>query len=330
LDTSDKSFADAVVALMGDDLIFQDSIFYVWYKQNWHKNKVPLVKNIIQRNILKLVDAWSCHLYSTGVIPNDNVDLPKAITKAKGAIKTDSKLNSVVSQLTTTLAGRMDNVKFDVHKPDVFCFNNVAFNLTTGEKYEVKKEDYITMKTGYDYVAPSDQEVAVVKQIFDSIFPDPEMKKTYISIMRSGLSGRRQEHLFMANGCGRNGKGLVNELMMDVTGNYGHKMAIGVLTDKIKTGANPEVNELHLKRWVVTNEPNDNETIKGGNIKRLTGDNIIEARGLYQSNGQTILNLTLVLEVNKMINICGRIDEAIVNRFVNVRFPAYFTDNPEN
>merc|ERR1712216_885538 len=119
---------------------------------------------------------------------NDKVDLPKAITKAKGAIKTDSKLKSVVNQLTTTLAGRMDNVKFDVHKPDVFCFNNVAFDLTTGKQYKVKKEDYITMNTGYDYVEPLDEDVEVIKQIFDSIFPDPEMKRTYISILRTGLS----------------------------------------------------------------------------------------------------------------------------------------------
>ena len=168
-----------------------------------------------------------------------------------------------MNQLTTTLAGRIDNVKFDVHKPDVFCFNNDAFDLTNGKQYKVKKEDYITMNTGYDYVEPSNENVDVIKQILNSIFSDPEMKRTYISILRTGLSGRRQEHLFMANGCGRNGKGLLNESMMDTVGHYGHKMAIAVLTDEIKTGANPEVNNLHLKRFVVANEPNDNKIIKG-------------------------------------------------------------------
>lgn len=205
-----------------------------------------------------MIDARSHDLYSTVKIFPDH-----AITKAKGAIKTDSKLNSVVNQLTTTLAGRIDNVKFDVHKPDVFCFNNDAFDLTNGKQYKVKKEDYITMNTGYDYVEPSNENVDVIKQILNSIFSDPEMKRTYISILRTGLSGRRQEHLFMANGCGRNGKGLLNESMMDTVGHYGHKMAIAVLTDEIKTGANPEANNLHLKRFVVANEPNDNKIIKG-------------------------------------------------------------------
>ena len=50
---------------------------------------------------------------------------------------------------------------------------------------------------------------------------------------------------------------------------------------------------------------------------------------MYQSNWQTTLSLTLILEVNKMMSICGRIDEAITNRFVNIRFPSYFTNNPD-
>jgi phage/plasmid-associated DNA primase len=147
--------------------------------------------------------------------------------------------------------------------------------------------------------------------------------------LRTGLSGKRQEKLFMANGVGRNGKGVLNELMMACCGNYGHKMNISVLVDKIKDGPNTSVNNLNMKRFVVTNEPNDNENILAGNIKRITGDMVIPARGLYSSSEDTTLNLSLVLELNKMINIKGRIDHAMISRLVSIRFENIFTSDPE-
>ena len=153
------------------------------------------------------------------------------------------------------------------------------------------------------------------------------MRKTYLSILRTGLSGMRQEKLFIANGRGRNGKGLLNELMSATCGNYFYKMNIDVLTKPIKSGANQEVANLHQKRFCVANEPNDKESILGGNIKRLTGDNVINARGLYSQNTETILNGTFVLELNKLIKLDGRIDDAIVARLVNIQFETFFTDD---
>ncbi len=185
------------------------------------------------------------------------------------------------------------------------------------------------MKSGYDDIEPTQNDIDEIDKLFDSIFTDPEVKKTYISILRTGLSGKRHEKLFMANGVGRNGKGVLNELMMACVGNYGHKMNISVLVDKIKDGPNTSVNNLNMMRFVVTNEPNDNENILCGNIKRITGDMVIPARGLYSSNEDTILNLSLVLELNKMINIKGRIDHAMISRLVSIRFGNIFTNDPD-
>jgi len=116
-------------------------------------------------------------------------------------------------------------------------------------------------------------------------------------------------------------------LMSELCGNYAHKLNISVLTHPIKSGANPEVANLHHKRWVVANEPNDDECILAGNIKRLTGDNVISARRLYDDCDITNLDLTLCLELNKMIKLNGRIDKAIIERLVAILFNSYFTSN---
>jgi phage/plasmid-associated DNA primase len=331
---TDKGFAETAIELLGDDIVFTEQAeIFVYYKRFWRKDD-KMVMYIIQKKIIDLCNTYLQKLYEEQKSCDDEEEMKKFAEKIKevsktiGSISTHAKLNSVLSQMKISLMNKQQNIRFDAKTPNIFCFNNIAFDLDTGEEYDIKKEDYITMRAGYDYEEPTEEAVALMKKIFEDIFPKEEMRKTYISILRSGLSGERQEKLFMANGGGRNGKGLLNELMMETVGNYGQKLNMCVITDKIKGGANAEVSNLHKKRWVVANEPNDDEVIKAGNIKRLTGDERIDARGLYQDGkNPTILNLTFVIELNKMIALQGRIDDAIVERLVKVDFTQFFTSN---
>ena len=74
----------------------------------------------------------------------------KEVSKTIGSISTHAKLNSVLSQMKISLMSKQQNIRFDAKTPHVFCFNNIAFDLDTGEEYDIKKEDYITMRAGYD------------------------------------------------------------------------------------------------------------------------------------------------------------------------------------
>ena len=328
---TDKGFADLYIKYKGTDLVYMNGVLYVYFKGKWRES-IDLVKREIQLCIIGLCQQLTNEIYEL-MKGGNNDELNnkiKEIQKAGQAVSSDSKMNSVLSQVKTNLSARLDSVEFDVKRPNVFCFKNKAFDLTTGEETIIEKTDYITMDCGYDWEEPDDTTIMIIDELFKSIFKDEEMRKTYISILRSGLSGIRQEKFFMANGCGRNGKGVLNELMMACVGKYGYKMNINVLTQAIKSGANPEVSNLDRKRFVVSNEPNDNEFLQAGNIKRLTGDDKIDARGLYQNGSEgTKLCMSLVLEVNKIPQIIGRIDESLMDRFVNIKFSSYFTDNAE-
>jgi len=332
---TDDDFAKIICEKMKDDLVLnqKDDKLYIHYKNFWTNNE-NLICNRISKTISSLCLSYKKSLETIKYEYGDanyktNQQKIKDIQKTINDMGKASKRESIIKIMKHNMATEMKNIKFDTYTPHIFCFNNIAFNLHTAEVYEPKKTDYITMKSGYDYIEPTQDDINEIDKLFDSIFPDPEVKKTYISILRTGLSGKRQENLFMANGVGRNGKGVLNELMMACVGNYGHKMNISVLVDKIKDGPNTSVNNLNMMRFVVTNEPNDNENILSGNIKRITGDMVIPARGLYSSNEDTTLNLSLVLELNKMINIKGRIDHAMISRLVSIRFSNIFTNDPD-
>tara|TARA_R110002096_G_scaffold82975_2_gene192808 strand:+ start:6108 stop:8813 length:2706 start_codon:yes stop_codon:yes gene_type:complete len=338
-DRSDKCFAELGYELIKDDIVYTKyGELYVYITNFWKRSDAG-VKNILQNSILRLCEKRKVQFENQKKEYENEEDadneavidiIKKQISKlneVKMAISSVSKMENVFKQLKIDIVINESEIEFDVNTPDVFCFKNVAFDLNTCKEYNIKKTDYITLHTGYNYTPPTQKEIDEIDKIVKSVFQDEEMRKTYLSVLRTGLSGNRQEKLFMANGSGRNGKGLVNELMSELCGNYAHKLNISVLTHPIKSGANPEVANLHHKRWVVANEPNDDECILAGNIKRLTGDNVISARPLYGCNEITNLDLTLVIELNKMIKLNGRIDRAIMERLVAILFNSYFTSN---
>ena len=220
------------------------------------------------------------------------------------------------------------NIEFDTKTPNIFVFANVAYDLKTREEYEIKKEDYVTISSNYEYIEPPKEDIERIDALFNSIL-DKDEKRSYISILRSALSGNRIEKFHIANGVGRNGKGVINELMMACVGSYGYKAPIDLLTKEISSGANPEVANINHKRFVVVNEPNDNQRLLSGNMKRITGDEIINARGLYKSDTDTHLDLTLIGEFNKIPTFCGEQDNASIKRLNITEFKYRFTDNEE-
>jgi len=337
---TDKSYADIAEQLIGDDIVYTDQkLMYVFMGGFWKQNEDGVMK-LLQQSIITLCDRHTTYLLKKRKEKLDDEEFVKQIgeqlkvvAKASNAIAQHNKIKSVLEQLKVNMVDKQNNIVFDTLTPHIFCFKNIAFNLKTRQQYKIKKEDYISMNCGYDYIPPTPEQREMIESLFNSIFENQEIRKTYISILRSGLSGVRQEKFFMATGCGRNGKGLINELMMDVCGsdkgNYGQKLNINVLIQPLKSGPNTEVNNLHHKRWSVSNEPNDNESILAGNVKRLTGDDIIDARPLYSSVGKTNLDHTLLIELNKMIPLNGQQDIAIIERMVCIPFDSYFTQNED-
>ena len=134
----------------------------------------------------------------------------------------------------------------------------------------------------------------------------------------------------MANGGGRNGKGLINELMLKMLGDdYSYTGHIYTLTKELKSGPNPEMAQLDKKRFVKFEEPNDNDTLNLDNIKEITGEGFLNARNCNSNDTKCLLHLTAIFECNKKPNLNGTIDPAIIDRFVNIYFSSYFTNDKE-
>jgi len=100
-----------------------------------------------------------------------------------------------------------------------------------------------------------------------------------------------------------------------------------ILTERNRTGANPERANLHIKRFVVFREPSSRDVFQNSAIKELTGGGTFSGRGLYQSETTKKLCLTCVVECNKKPLFAETPQEADIRRVIDIPFRNLFTDD---
>ena len=167
-----------------------------------------------------------------------------------------------------------------------------------------------------------------VKEIVSQIFPKQEVGDYYLSCLSTGLSGIILQNLFIATGGGANGKSVIDGLMMATIGNYGYKLPSSILLQEIKGGANPEIANIHKKRFCLAQEPDKAKKIKTSVVKEITGDAVINARQLYSKDCRVQLFLTLIMECNTIPKV-DEIDYAVQRRFRLIEFIRKFVSQDE-
>ena len=117
-----------------------------------------------------------------------------------------------------------------------------------------------------------------------------------------------------------------------VCGKYGYTLDNTVIINKRKGGADPNIANLHLKRFVIVRETPEGKAIEFSIVKEITGGDEINARALYSSRTETKLHITLILEVNKvpLLN-CDGSKDSDKERIYDVLFGSTFLapDSPE-
>ena len=186
-------------------------------------------------------------------------------------------------------------------KPFYFAFNNKIYDLKRGCFIKPCYKDYISITCGFDYDEFEDKNrVCELDAIINTIFTNSELKEYYLETLSTGLCGQQIENLFIATGAGGNGKSLLNSLMMKAVGAYGYKIPSSLLMAPIKDGGNPQVANLHKKRFVLGQEPDKSKAICSSTMKELTGDDSINTRKLYSGDCSIKLNLSLFIEANEL------------------------------
>ena len=320
--------ADSIVAIKKKPNLF------VFYKNNWVEDDGGvLVQNMLFETIKSMYVQVIETLFEQ--LKNDpkNKTLSEQLTSMSKLNHTYGNKNNknIYSLVFNELkSNAKEEDIFDANRY-VFSFTNKSYNLKTNEWFEPSKDDYILTTCNKEYKKPTEEQKNKIKELFESIFPDESIRKAYTSILRSGLTGIRHEYFIIATGGGRNGKGLINELMNYLLGDYSGTLHLSLLTKEIKSGANTELRSLHKKRLIIASEPEEGhaEKLRCSNIKALTGNETHKARGLYEKDDITKIMGTFIMECNTKPEISGKKDTAILDRMIIIPFTMTFTDDKQ-
>lgn len=222
--------------------------------------------------------------------------------------------------------GLNETIKFD-DKWFLFGFNNTVYDLQEQQFREYSYDDYVATTCGYAWREPTQEELNTVHSLIQTIIPDKEERETYLQILSTTLEGKCLEKFIVFNGVGRNGKGLMDDLLLLALGNYAMIGNNSILFENNKTGANPEKANMHKKRLVLFREPPAHKKFSNSQIKELTGGGQFSARGLHESETCKQLNLTMIVECNQRPLFEEEPQNAEKKRIIDVFFRSTFVED---
>lgn len=165
---------------------------------------------------------------------------------------------------------------------------NKTIDLKTSEARGHSSDDMITRCANVEYVNVTPERMANSRwlRFIDEIAcGDKELAFYLQRCLGYSISGDTSEQaLFICYGSGGNGKSLLFEVVRTVLGEYATTIPIEALLSNRSDGISNEIAELPGMRFVTSSESDSGRRLQTGLIKRLTGDETIRARRLYENS----------------------------------------------
>ena len=333
LEGTTLAIAEYFCELYGNDFIYSDNNLFAFDGRCWRRGNskdTPLMIKLSVDFFEKLKNI------RVGISNSENKDNRKEVSLKLEQIDViikkiqDIRFRKNVAEECFHIISKDNVVERNWEcNPYLFLFNNVTFDLRTGKQVDkINREDYMLFTSGYDFTEPETSDMEQMKEIIDNIFPIPEERDCYLTILATGLCGITLQRFILANGSGGNGKGIINDYFLYCLGDYGITLNPSVLQMPLKDGASPELANLESKRFVLAREPNEHTDLNLSTIKAITGGEDITARLCHSNKTRISLKSTLVVECNKRPNFDVPPTDAVIRRCIDVLFRSKFVENP--
>ena len=222
-------------------------------------------------------------------------------------------------------------------KLDSLChlvgFENGVYDLDAEEFREGRPDDFVSFSTCVNYV-PYDAmnpDVIALSTFWDQLFPNKAIREYVLRVLSLSIHGRiESERFHVWTGTGSNGKSKCVELFEKAFGDYCCKFPVSLLTQKraASNSATSEVARGKGKRFVVLQEPSEDEKLNIGLMKELTGGDRIVTRKLYSEPIEFMPQWTIALLCNHLPNVPSD-DGGTWRRIRVVEFTSKFVDKPD-
>ena len=245
--------------------------------------------------------------------------------------KTDKKAN--IMREACDLFYIKDFMNLLDSKNHILCFSNGVIDFSSKKFRTGLPDDYTSKSTNIPYIPIANCDPKIMDEITEfmsQLFPEPELCNYMWDHAASTLIGKNNNQTFnMYTGGGRNGKSKFVQLMSMALGEYKGTCPITLVTQKRTSigSTSSEIVDLMGKRYVVMQEPNEDDEFNEGILKELTGDDPIQGRALYKNTVTFYPQFTLALCSNFNLKIKGK-DDGIWRRIRKCAFKSVFTEKP--
>ncbi len=329
-----------------------------WFHFNGSRWERTLKANVLQRRIpeevYRIFENRYNH-YSNLCAQDPNSEDPKKWLKNLFSIQMKllkgSYQKTLLSHLQTLFYVKDVMTLFDSNL-SILGFDNGVYDLRDKEFRIGRPEDYLTMSTGLSFpveasklpmkldglskhvksVLPQYDRLEMDLQDFlCKIIPQQVVREYTMLFLSKCLSGEnRDEGFYIWTGSGGNGKSKLIDLMSQCLGQYFCNLPVALLTQKRKASgaASPEMALTLGKRLAVMQEPDVNETLNVGEMKEITGNDKIQARGLYKEPFEFTPQFKLLMMCNDLPNVPSN-DDGTWRRLEAVPFISRFVKSNE-
>jgi len=336
VESSDNAMAQLFLEHIHNNVVNHKGSFFVFNGMYWNKDDKKqnreYLKKYMHRTLSQIFRNKRIHVNSLAFVDDEDVmkkrnkSLSK-ICKMIELVDSESKQNNILAQVKMEIP--YSDRKMDCIRTNYFCFKNCAFDLDNGKRVLPQREDYITMRTDYDYKEPTDKQKTTIINFMKSILPHEDVRESVISVLRRGMYGKQDEKFIFFNGGGRNGKDtLVDIFRCLITDVYSKVSHNAILTEKVRKGGPCSTTfSFDKKRAIIYSEPDEGVALNGAKIKELTGTEYICARELFSTDATIIMQAISIMLCNQLPEINARTDRSIIDRIVNLLFPVTFVDS---
>lgn len=271
----------------------------------------------------------------------ENDDLrKKRIFKIESIIKRlkDKDQGSIMAQAAIVYKNKVRYFEdsLDENK-EILNFQGEVYDFEKLEFRKVTPADRVTKSVGYTIPQIDIDKRCKIMDFLESIMENKNQLNYLLIWLASCLDGKsRDEEFHILKGTGRNGKGVLRDIMAETLGSgtrgYFGTIASSMLTKERPSSDKPVADLLHIKgkRFITANEPEKSAAINSDFLKFLTGNDPIHGRWLY-SNAEIIFQPqhSLALLCNDVPKMDAN-DEALWDRSRIIEFPYKFVTNPRN
>ena len=314
---------------------------FVYCKKTWYEFKghfweiadeaINLKKRILEV-LIPLLKKIRQHLQNETLEESEDSDKTDRIGETLKKLERVGFLNDLVEACKLSFHDQKFENNLDRNRY-LIGFENGVYDLLQDVFRRGAPTDLITnhMPISYREFKETDDEVREVKQFFERVLPNPNVRRYFMDIMSELFVGyNHRKNVFFLTGDGDNGKSMTQMFFEKMLGSLSIKAPTTLLTSK-KPAVGSATEELARAgngvRLMWLEEPDPDEEICEGFMKQLSGNDTFYTRALYKSGKEIEPMFKMLIVCNNLPKFRFGGDKATWNRARVIKFESTFCSN---